>query len=281
MRPGLRYQAAISLCLLSMASVLLAVDLPTTVQFDLVFPKNNTAYKPTNAFPLVFALHNGSAALPYSFYWYWSVDTGEKVDPFDTDPSGGYNPGVPGQTVPPPPEDKQLIVDAVFWLKNATTKQFRLRYGFGLLDVCNETIREVPFGKPLDVFFYDFIDFSFDSENGISPNVTATGSCAVPIGTIGIEKEVITHRGKACPIVKPGLQPTQACALTLDEAVNDQIAEAVLHPAGSCVNQTWPNVTAKFRPCPLKKSMGRKQTMDQALWGTLLVLTGASIALLY
>jgi hypothetical protein len=97
------------LCLLCASASVLASQLPTTVQFDLVFPRNNTTYQPVYPFPIVFALHNGSAAWPYVLHWDWEITT--TGSEFDMIASGGFTAGIPGEGRGPAPPDSHLVIE--------------------------------------------------------------------------------------------------------------------------------------------------------------------------
>jgi hypothetical protein len=73
-----------------------------------------------------------------------------------------------------------------------------MRYGFGIRYTCNETTREVPTNRQLDVSFDEVILFDINRANGEVPDIKATGSCALRLGSIGVEKEVKTDAGAAC-----------------------------------------------------------------------------------
>lgn len=49
------------------------LQLPTTVQIDIVFPRQNTTYPPTASFPLVFALQGASAAWTFGYFLEWRI----------------------------------------------------------------------------------------------------------------------------------------------------------------------------------------------------------------
>jgi hypothetical protein len=82
-----------------------AINLPTTVQLDLVFPRNNV-YRPTSPFPVVFALHNGLAAWPFVAHWEWEIMTIRNGSMSDTLSSGQDASKFQTVTIPqsPPPQ---------------------------------------------------------------------------------------------------------------------------------------------------------------------------------
>jgi hypothetical protein len=54
-------------------------SLPLTVEFDLIFPRNET-YSPEFLLPVVFAIRNPQAAMPFHFAVFWSITSLDKPD---------------------------------------------------------------------------------------------------------------------------------------------------------------------------------------------------------
>jgi hypothetical protein len=262
------------LCLLGSAPLMRAAELPTTVQLDIVFPKNNTVYKPVYPFPVVFGLHNGSAAWSYVIKWSWEIVA------LDGEPSanniiasGGYFPGVPGIEKPAPPPNKYLIIDPVDEIVNTTARKLFMRYSFAITDACNETTDDIPIDRKPNVSFNQLVFFSLDPEHGLTPNITATGPCATAVGAIGIQKEIPGFSGP-CPILADGPQPVQTCALSIDEEVSDQVSARMLNHT-ECSAQTWPNITGPTSKCLPKTSGGL------VLWDDAILFTSAFIAVFH
>lgn len=262
------------LCLLGAFNTLRAAELPTTVQFDIIFPRNNTVYKPVYPFPVVFGLHNGSAAWSYVITWDWDILS------LDTEPggkrtvaSGGWIPGVPGVETPAAPPNPYLIIDPVEEIVNTTSRNFFMRYGFAITHSCNESARPIKVDPYLTVSFDDGIYFSLDPENGELPDLTAAGPCATPVGSIGIQKEIPNIAGSwndVCPVLAPGPQPTQSCALPIHDTIATQVAARMLNYT-ECPDQTWPNVTGLVGKCRPKTSGQDK------LWGDAILFTSVAV----
>lgn len=141
---------------------------------------------------------------------------------------------------------------------NATVKDFILRYSFGIRSTCNDS-GYLPREGEFDVSFHGYIRFSLDRENGQVPDIAATGPCATPIGSIGIEREVEKmamfkkFQNETCAVLRPGPQPTQRCAFAVDTTVASQDAARMLNET-RCERQSWPNVTGLVGKCRLKTS---------------------------
>jgi hypothetical protein len=257
----------ILLCLLGASTLLLATELPTTVQFDLVFPKENATYKPLYPFPIVFALHNGSAASRFPIHWEWELVA------YSPENEWPYNvlAGAGSKSEGSPPLEETLIIAPVSELINSTVKDFILRYRFGIHYTCNDS-GYVPPNQDFDVFFSSGILFSLDSENGQVPDIEAVGQCATPLGSFGIEKEVPkmfpTRNNETCAVLKPGPQPTQNCAFPINATVASQVAARMLNET-ACKGQSWPNVTGLVGKCRRETSGYEKP------WAGAAILTSA------
>jgi hypothetical protein len=78
-----------------------------------------------------------------------------------------------------------------------------MRYSFGIIDACNETIGDIPIDRKSNVSFNQLVFFSLDPEIGLTPNITATGPCATPVGAIEIQKEIPGFR-RSYPVLADG-----------------------------------------------------------------------------
>lgn len=70
----LSFLCLLALLLLLASTFTSAVD-PNVVQLDIVFPHNDTVYKPVYPFPVVFAFHNAAVAWPFKFNLQWNLDS--------------------------------------------------------------------------------------------------------------------------------------------------------------------------------------------------------------
>ena len=214
-------------------------------------------------FPVFFGLHNGSAAWPYVITWDWDViaiGDDKNRSMYENVANEGWLPGIAGVEQPGPPSDRYLIIDPVDGLINTTAQHFLLRYSFGITHSCDETTGEVPLDRHLDVSFSQEIFFSLDAKNGNLPDLTAVGPCATPIGSVGILKEVRNFKG-ACPVLS-GPQPTQSCALSLNDTLAEKVTARMIRHA-ECPDQTWPNVTRLLGRCRPDRS-GQSQLWNDA-----------------
>jgi hypothetical protein len=168
-------------------------------------------------FPVVFGLHNGSAAWPYVIYWDWEILALE-IDPSANNivATGEWISGIPGMETPAPPP-----------------------------------------------------------ENGEVPDLTAVGPCTIPVGSIGILKD-IPNNGGGCPILAQEPQSTQPCALPLNSTVATQVSARMLAHT-ECSGQTWPNVTGLTGKCRPKSSEENRLLSDATLFTSLMIFTSFGI----
>ncbi|KAF3001480.1 hypothetical protein E8E13_008611 [Curvularia kusanoi] len=277
----------LSLCtllyLLSTSGMICATELPTTVQFDIIFPRNNSVYKPVYPFPVVFGLHNGSAAWSYQIHWGWSI---YEISETGSDPnlvaSGRWRPGVPTIEQLAPPPDSYFIIDPVNELINTTHRYFHMIYKFGITQSCNETTREVPLERELDVTFNDYIRFRLDPQGGEVPNLADIGPCATPVGSVGIrtDVELFGDGGRPCPVLDAGPQPTQSCAMPLNNTLATKVAARMLQHANCSEQTTWPNATGLLGKCRPKRS-GQGRLGGDAIMFSSVTVFAAFVVLLY
>lgn len=228
---------------------MLAAGLPTTAQFDIVFPQNHTVYTPvTEPFPFVFALHNGSVAMRYETYWHWElrgfVGATNQSFIYVSGSSNRYD---------SPLMDETLIIQPIYELRNATAKNLQLSFTFGIRDTCYGTAY-VPANRELDVHLTDWVTFSFDRDNSVVPNLIAAGPCATPVGSVLIESESKEmYGGQTCAVLKSAVQPPQTCALLVDEAVASRVEERLLNET-KCDGSVWPYMIGVGISCDRKSS---------------------------
>ena len=238
--------------LLPIFSVLLGSIIPavaldrSTVQLDLVFPRNGSVYKPVYPFPIVFAIHNAAIAWPHSFLFDWSIyarqDNGSTTD---TD-SGGFSVDkAQNQSFP----DQFLFINSSSIIINTTSTRFFLRTSFGITNNCSSDTAPdrtewgyVHPGEP--VWFYL-------SPDGELPNIMNVTDCPKTLSTFGIQGTYNSALGKtpSCPVLtQPPSPPKENCAFKVDAEVARQVESAMLQTA-SCTSGSWPNATGLIRHC--------------------------------
>jgi hypothetical protein len=252
------------LCLCS-STLSKASNFSTNVQLDVIFPQNHTTYKPVFPFPIVLALHNGSAAKRAWLEWEWNIISAAKDEPWTLISSGSYRDEnnfpsfVDNNTdldVSPLMKDT-LIVSPAYELINTTVKKLKMNIRMGIIQACTKD-SEPPIVGSGNMFVDKPIYFNLDSETGIVPDLAAAESYAVPIGSIRMEGWVLGMRAdtgnrQSCPVLNQTLQSVQERAVQVNDTIANLVAARMLNET-DCEDQTWPNVTGMLGKCPRRTS---------------------------
>lgn len=254
--------------------------LPNTVDWNVIFPRNNTAYKPMHPFPLVFASRNRDIVSYSTFNWEWSVASADSPSEVLAANSHSSSGAIPNDDIGT--GQVQLYIQTVRELQNSTAKDFILTTGFGISDACDLEVT----AWNLSQSFSNTIYFSFDADQGEEPKILTDGTCASSIGAIGVQKEIPRQHANEndCLVLESG-PPWKVMDECL-KADNDMADNAAVQftaqrggaPTG-CDNQTWPDVNFIRGKCnPQSSGSGR----GSAVWvgDMLLVLLSISAVLL-
>jgi len=245
-------------CLLGACTGLQTEDPPATVQFDLVFPPNNSLVEPYYPSPVIFAVHNFSAIGQNTLFWSWNItDAIYTVKGYESTTvvaSGQSRPDTIGVEMSP---DVLLIIEPVSQLWNNTMDLLRLSYTFGLTYACGNTTGLSTTGSSDTV---QFKGESFFALLPIHPDgdyvplaLARKGRCGRPIGSIGVQKQPGSYSEQEYQVLSPSIQPTKTCALPIDARVT-RWAESVMNIAAECPNQTWPDTTGLMGNCMSRAS---------------------------
>jgi len=264
--------------LLSFISPAVAID-PSTVQLDLVFPRNGSIYKPVYPFPIVFAIHNAAVAWPYEFIFDWSIyaraDNGTNKD---TD-FGGFSVDKDQNLSLP---DQFLFINSSATIINTTSTRFFLRTSFGIANNCSLDISAAnPGGRRGYISNGDPLWF-YLSPDGELPNILNLTECPKTISTFGIHgsSEDPWGGGPRCPVLTdPSSPPKKTCAFKPDAEVARQVESAMLRTA-SCTSGSWPNATGLVQQCAQQKQSAAMRSLSvECLLAALLALF-SSIAIM-
>jgi hypothetical protein len=235
-----------AICLLQPAHAQSGATSDLQVQVDLVFPKNDTAYKPTNPFPIVFAVHNFATAWSDKPTLQWRLtrtDMGRR-----TIAEEGWIGWREGSA--PPPEAHFLYINSSKIVGRYNASRWTIEY---LFSVGSDTCR----GSLVDLDYVNMpgsrgsILFSTDIDRGVMPDVAATGTCATPLGSVSIIGKNQTDPS-CSPLMKPNPAPN-ACAFAVNQKVADQVSKEMTTASG-CKNGSWPLGTGIGQDCPNDKS---------------------------
>ncbi|KAK2050315.1 hypothetical protein LZ31DRAFT_590198 [Colletotrichum somersetense] len=222
--------------------------LPSSIEVDLIFPRNDTVYKPVWPFPIVFAVRNASQLWQsdefFTFWVKWELTGYTDINNSDTSllfTSGVWKTGKNATT-----NSTVTVIDASRRnLVNAPQRQFELKYTTTMFAGCpRNTSSKGADSKPQDVSYDGTVLFTTDPDAGQIPSIANSDECPTFVGSF----EVTDARhdwGSLCPVVSQNSPPSQACDLKMDEALANEVSEAMLDRA-DCTRGTWPDLEGKL-----------------------------------
>lgn len=187
---------------------------PQFFEIDLVFPRNDTTYAPTNAFPFVFAVQNAGTAWPIG------LEIAVDISPFsdagiedggDAFHLGGSDGGFTSGNASTNPS---LLIGTTNIITNTTERQFSIMWHYILDNTCGDH-----YGRGY-VSEYMHISFS-TSLSGATPDVAAAvKSCPSQFSLVEVDRNSNTSiydaNGKRCTsdvFSKNGTRGGDPCAL--------------------------------------------------------------------
>ncbi|KAL0943522.1 uncharacterized protein CTRU02_201409 [Colletotrichum truncatum] len=217
----------------------------TNIELDLIFPPNNTAWKGTYPFPLVFAVRNAAVAWNHTLHFSYDLlpinGTPAVVD------RGGFFPRQSDGSIPwtsEPPSDTFLVINSTNFLVNITNTAFILRWTFGIWNNCTKETRPSIWSQGV---IDGHILFNI-SEFAPKPDISAA-VCPQHLHTMGFEgtedwNPLEWEHG--CPVLADPAPHGDPCGFAMkQEDIREQV-EAEMSRRASCSNGTWPNITG---PC--------------------------------
>jgi hypothetical protein len=257
-----------------------ALCISTTVQIDLIFPKNNTVYQPLYPFPIVFAVSNFSSAGQYKpvVRWVLSKLTLSKKergvvadciigwDKDNSDPNFGAQP------------DKYLSIDSTIYISHDNGTSFPISW---VLEYTVSVGRDRCFGTDSDRDLRGTMgEIFFDTsiKVGIIPDEKAFDPCPLNIGMIGITGQNQTD--SVCPLLSSP-RPAATCAFKVDSQTFDQISKTMVDTS-KCKNVTWPGGTGIGNRCDPNKATAKSEssTLQWDSFHTVLLLTLLAITII-
>lgn len=220
----------------------LALD-PNIVQLDLVFPRNNTAYKPVYPYPIVFALHNLEALWDYDFLFTWTLRAFEPRETLAGSSFGRTRDD--GRPLPPNPH---LLIGSTREIVNRTSTRFALIYNFAIYRNCTANHSNTD-PRDENEAINGFIEFS-TSDTAELPDIAAA-PCPEVLLTVGVEgNSTLPDTHLPCPILAEPPPAGESCALRVDSALEKRVASEMLK-AAACPpdSKSWPDVTLVDK-CP-------------------------------
>lgn len=158
--------------------------LPQKIEIDLIFPRNNTSYIPTNYFPIVFAVQNAGTAWPLGLEL--SVEVRPDVPPFSGADSDAFHlGGDAGPTSGNATSDPSLLVQASKIITNTTEGRFFILWSYVLDNTCAEIGQQ---------YASELMHISFNTSLGAAaPDIAvATESCPSQFSLIEVDRNTNT-----------------------------------------------------------------------------------------
>ncbi|KAH8882897.1 hypothetical protein GQ53DRAFT_733090 [Thozetella sp. PMI_491] len=224
------FPPSLLLLFLTKCPFVVAQTYPTTVELDVVFPRNET-YAPADIFPIVFAFQNSLATIPLIPNIQWRIQKlGSLSDPLDwgsKDLAGGLNTS----------SDPYFVVFDTLNTKNATEGQYFLYWEVA----CgNCSARNIP-TDPTEIGLTTFHNSTmFAIKKGAPvPNLAPDSSCATwqaaafnVTGTRPVEIPMEYAYHNACAVIADPRPSADPCALKFNDEIASSIAASIT--AGRC-----------------------------------------------
>jgi hypothetical protein len=247
MATGIFYVLALSLWSYS------ALSLNTTVQVNLVFPRNNTVYQPVYPFPIVFAVSNFASAAPYVPAVRWTLLEVEPVMRNQAFANSGAIGWDTNQTRPNfgPQPDKYLSIDSTIAISQSNQSYWILEYTFfvGSSECFGPETDIRPRGSVGRIFF------NTSRTTGVMPDLSASGPCPFTLGAVGIRGQNQTD--PMCPLLASP-PPAPSCTFPVDAEAVAQISKAMVDTS-RCKNVTWPGGTGIGNHCDPNKTTKKSE----------------------
>jgi hypothetical protein len=275
--------ASISLTSLLLIGVLMAercfsVD-PSIAQVDLVFPRNNTVYRPIYPFPIVFVLHNFSTIWSYKPALNWQLLKLSPDNVWNLGEMGSmgwtYN-ARPDWSVPAAVTMGVNHSDQVGKGDTADrVTEWRLDWEFRLgpqLDapgICFGPRSQNDTGTTTNsttAYFTGSISFNVNNSTGVIPDLAGRDNCSVPLAGVSYLGRDDT-KSRCSLVTLPKLNPN-TCAFSMDKKAADQVSQAMA-TASKCKGAEWPSLTTR---CANIKS-----AMTKLEWNPYLILLAALV----
>jgi hypothetical protein len=237
--------------LLALAGGSAAQTYPTTVEFDLVFPRNDT-FAPAELMPLVFAIQNPKAmvAIPIEIQWsIGRVGVGPLFGDVFTTPSwASYS------TDPDP-----YFIYTWFPYLNGTEGEFSLQW---LLASGNCSTGSVLGGSQTQ----NYVEFTLKNGAQQQSLVTSLNTCPTQYATFNVTETLpVTDPAddslyNTCAVLAPEPPPANPCAAKVNDTIASSISAAIT--ASACTTpvvmtgETGHPVLSSGCPAPTQSSLG-------------------------
>ncbi|OBR01963.1 LysM domain-containing protein [Colletotrichum higginsianum IMI 349063] len=261
--------------------------LPADLQVNLLFPRANETYAPTQWFPIIFDITNLDAVWPLDVYvdieiysMSWRINNTGSSSWQDVAPrinkallAEAFNSTTPGQ---------QFFHTPLVNMTNGTTDQYAIRWALSLEPRCfhDGSVEEKGWSNRPENGGSRVVMFSSapgaqvpDIESAVDacPESDQENSVAVRITDVKYPNGLLDEDGQkqTCPVFDTSIEPEQCAYKSLASELATNISTKILEQMG-CEEGTWQNITA---PCQKKRSAGSPRNPNSGMsWAPLALI---------
>lgn len=195
------------------------VQVPTSMEVDIAFPRPNGRYARTDHFPVVLAIQNTAAAFEFGYGFSWLIV------PADPDAFGieGQGDIFVVEETSPPSTDPYIQTN---YTAGLDVGQWNLSWTLTNARTC------VDAGMFVDETFFTTINngsFTFTIADG-APSPKFAGSCPSPLGVVSystVETYSVVSGYNICPVTASVAPSASPCRVTINDAQESSIYKAL------------------------------------------------------
>jgi len=200
-----------------------SVQLPGTVELDLVFPREGGSYAVTDPFPVIIAVQNAVVAFDYGFDFTWSISPiGALNDnPIPLAVAFGDINIISGTN--PPTDNPYLIINSSHALLPG---EWTFQWGLSLGPTCvaYDNFVETSFSNPVSNSSFIF-DIASDAL-GLVPTFTSTCPSAAGVASFTtVETYSVTNGLRTCPVTASTTPSPTPCQAIVNDAQASSISQ--------------------------------------------------------
>src|SRR3569833_2284650 len=194
------------------------IPLPTNIEIDLSFPRNDT-YDHAKVFPIVFALQGAAAAWNFGFHFQWRLSYADGFASNGLDDFATLSSSSLGSELPP--SDPFILANRTVVLSESNGEhKYTLAWEFGFYANCSldgSTFRTE--GRPSNTAG----NITFTTKKGAkAPDIAEPGACPMLGSLLGIQSNIT-----GCPHIGDSGKSANPCAITVDAAMASSVSAAI------------------------------------------------------
>jgi hypothetical protein len=220
--------APLLLLLYAPLSTSFSVQLPATVEFDLVFPREGGSYVVTDPFPIIIAVQNAVVAYDYGFDFTWSISPIGALNDNPTPLPVAFNDisVISGTNPPSDYSDNPLLIinSSHALLPGSWTFYWSLSLGPTCVAYAGGNFVETSFSNPISngSFIFD-IATEYDFQ---VPTFTSTCPSAAGVASFTtVETYSVSNGLHTCPVTASTTPSPTPCQATVNDAQASSISQ--------------------------------------------------------